>query len=158
MGAYMKLGSIKGEATDDQHKEWIEVLSVGYGVRREDGGGGGRTRARPEFSEVTCTKEMDKSSPLLMRAAASGEVFRNATIEFFGEGSDVDDAGAARTRASVSCGDVTVVSVRLMDTADDGSAPREEVSLNFEEIKWTYETAKGETVSTGWNLATNRPV
>jgi type VI secretion system secreted protein Hcp len=79
--AYLKIGDIKGESTDDKHKGEIEVLSWSWG---ESAARAGTTAAvaRPAAGpgKLTITKPVDSSSPELARAAASGRKFERMTV------------------------------------------------------------------------------
>lgn len=98
---YLKLGDIKGESSDINHKDWIDVMSWSWsttrtgdpdrplvagripnaGVEREmkESGEKGGTEdiniGVGEFQEVAVSKSMDKSSPKLLEAATKGKVF-----------------------------------------------------------------------------------
>jgi type VI secretion system secreted protein Hcp len=76
---FAKLGDIKGESIDDKHKDEIEVLSYSWGVSNPGnihGGGAGQTT----FRDLSITHQIDKASPALMRACATGEHLKEATI------------------------------------------------------------------------------
>ena len=73
MPIYMKYGTkIKGESLAEGHKGtegWIEINSVQWGCSRgintPVGGSGKREASAPSVSEITVTKLMDSTSPLL---------------------------------------------------------------------------------------------
>jgi type VI secretion system secreted protein Hcp len=72
--AYMKLGEIKGESIDAQHKEWIEVQSFSWGTSnagRVGATAGIATPATP--GTLTITKKMDKASPVLMQRCSGSQ-------------------------------------------------------------------------------------
>jgi len=77
MAIFLKYGSLKGEVTQETHKEWIEVNSLQWGVGRgiSSGVGGGSLReaTAPSVSEITISKVMDISSPLLFKEAIGGK-------------------------------------------------------------------------------------
>ena len=79
---FAKIGDIKGESLDDKHKDEIEVLSWSWGVTnagtRRGGGGGGAGKA--SFHDLSFTHNIDKASPVLMQACATGEHLKEATI------------------------------------------------------------------------------
>jgi hypothetical protein len=63
-GGYIKLGDIKGEATDRGHEGWIDILSVSHSITRPMSSGiSGSTRQRGSvtFGDVVLVKELDKS-------------------------------------------------------------------------------------------------
>jgi type VI secretion system secreted protein Hcp len=79
---FAKLGDIKGESFDDKHKDEIEVLSYSWGVSNPGAhtGGGGSASGKATFHDLTITHRIDKASPSLMRACATGEHLKDGTI------------------------------------------------------------------------------
>src|SRR6478672_11879479 len=84
MDIFAKLGDIKGESTDDKHKDEVEVLSYSWGVTNPvhigSGGGGGTGRAT--FQDLSIVHRIDKASPKLLEACATGVHLKEATITF----------------------------------------------------------------------------
>ena len=79
---FAKIGDIKGESLDDKHKDEIEVLSFSWGVTNpaviSGGGGGGSGKAT--FHDLSIVHNLDKASPLLLRACATGMHIKDAVI------------------------------------------------------------------------------
>jgi type VI secretion system secreted protein Hcp len=79
---FAKIGDIKGESLDDKHKDEIEVLSISWGVSNSgsmaSGSGGGEGKA--SFQDLSFTHNVDKASPVLMQACATGTHMKDATI------------------------------------------------------------------------------
>jgi type VI secretion system secreted protein Hcp len=79
---FAKIGDIKGESLDDKHKDEVEVLSWSWGVSQSGsistGGGGGEGKAT--FTDFNFTHHVDKASPLLLQACATGEHIKDGTI------------------------------------------------------------------------------
>ena len=79
---FAKIGDIKGESQDDKHKDEIEVLSFSWGVTNAGtiaaGGGGGAGKAT--FQDLAIVHNIDKASPLLLKACATGTHLKDATI------------------------------------------------------------------------------
>ena len=73
--AYMKLGEIKGESTDDGHKEWIDVLAWSWGMSQSP------SRMRPGVAprgplvveDIIVKKNFDASTPIIFKNLATGE-------------------------------------------------------------------------------------
>ena len=82
LSIFARIGTIKGESHDARHKDEIDVLSWSWGVSQSGtvghGGGGGTSKA--SFRDLTFTHHVDKASPLLMKACATGQHVRDATI------------------------------------------------------------------------------
>ncbi len=79
---FAKLGDIKGESLDAKHKDEIEVLSYSWGVTNAGsmghGSGGGEGKAT--FHDLSFVHNVDKASPVLMQACATGAHLKEATI------------------------------------------------------------------------------
>jgi type VI secretion system secreted protein Hcp len=74
---YMQFGDIKGESTDDRHKDWIEISSFNATGWRL--GANGATR--PAVNELTITKRHDVASPKLYEALHNGTHIPKVIIE-----------------------------------------------------------------------------
>ena len=82
---FAKIGDIKGESTDDKHKDQISVLSWSWGVT----GPQRKTPACPH--EFTINKFVDAATPFLVSAAAQGATFPEAVIAINKPGKDPTD-------------------------------------------------------------------
>ena len=77
---FAKLGDIKGESLDNKHKDEIEVLSWSWGVTNAVTVAG-RHPGQGEFqTDLSFTHKIDKASPVLMQACATGVHIKEATI------------------------------------------------------------------------------
>jgi type VI secretion system secreted protein Hcp len=84
MAGYLKIGDIKGESVDKDHKDWINLLSVSQSLTRPMSAGiSGSTRQRASVTcgDVVCVKEMDASTPKLIQAVCDGTVFPKVQID-----------------------------------------------------------------------------
>lgn len=132
MPIYMKFGSIKGNVTEDKHKEWIELNSFQWGVGRSIstpvGHASNRESSSPSVSEITVTKSMDIASVGLLQAALGGEDPVETTLEF--------------TQTSGSKGEqrvflkfvLTNTMISGFSMSSGGDKPAESLSLNFTKI------------------------
>ncbi len=80
---FLKLGDIKGESKDDQHKGEIDLISFKFGVRQPGGAaavGAGAGIGKAQFHEFEFTKRMDCASAKLMLACATGQHFPEVTL------------------------------------------------------------------------------
>src|SRR3979490_489076 len=81
---FAKIGDIKGESLDSKHKDEIEVLSFSWGVTNSatigTGTGGGAGAGQATFRDLSFTHTVDKASPSLLKACATGEHLKEATI------------------------------------------------------------------------------
>src|SRR3546814_18416299 len=64
MAIYAKIGKINGDATHEDHKQWMTLDSLQWGVGRAImtpvGSAKNREASEPSVSEVTVTKQMDE--------------------------------------------------------------------------------------------------
>src|SRR5690606_38761506 len=71
-----------GESTDARHKDEIEILSYSWGVSQagsfSSGGGGGTSKAN--FQDISMSFVMNKASPLIMKACATGLHIKEAVL------------------------------------------------------------------------------
>lgn len=139
MAGYLKIGDIKGESQDTDHKEWINLQSISQGLTRPMASGiSGSTRQRAAVScgDVIVTKEMDASTPKLIQAVCDGENFPKVLI-------DVCTSTGGKKRVPYFQWELKNVRVSSYDVSgqsgDDTGIFYETVSLNYEEIKWTYD-------------------
>lgn len=117
---YLKIGDIKGESTDDNHKDEIEILSWSWGASQA---GASSLRASGPGT-LTITKAVDKSSPKLMEAVTKGRRMEQMTMTL-----PPRPGEHART--------VTLEGVVVSSVKRSTSEPRptETISFNFEKIK-----------------------
>ncbi len=131
---YLHVTGIDGEATDVDHKDWIEILSCSMGMADPEAGATGTTRRRGNvvIEDIVVVKELDKSSPKLMEKCARGEVIPSLMI-------DVCRAveGGSSTYYKYELENVMVTSFQSSGSAEEGT-PVETITLNYEEITVTY--------------------
>ncbi len=75
---FAKLGDIKGESGDDKHKDEIEVLSYSWGIHSSPTLTGAVGKAT--FHDLTIVHHVDKATPQLLQACATGVHLKDATI------------------------------------------------------------------------------
>jgi type VI secretion system secreted protein Hcp len=132
---FAKIGDIKGESFDSKHKDEIEVLSFSWGVTNSGtispGGGGGAGKAT--FHDLTFTHRIDKASPGLMRACATGSHIKEAMITQRKAGKSQQEY------LIVKMNDIIVTGVMLGSSAQDSS---ESVTMAFAKVDFEYKTQK----------------
>ena len=81
---FAKLGDIKGESIDEKHKDEIEILSYSWGVTNSGtiagGAGGGAGAGKATFHDLAFAHHIDKATPQLLKACATGVHLKEATI------------------------------------------------------------------------------
>src|SRR5471032_1516728 len=156
---YLKIDGIPGESADDQHKGWIECVTVHFGVLQPKSAtastAGGHTAERVHMKDILFTKQTDLSSPLLLQNCASGKTIPKATFEFM-------RADADGTRIKYFDIELENVLIGLITpSVQPGTILVENVCLKFSKVRWKYTQQKisggsGGNTAGGWDLATNR--
>ena len=136
---FAKIGDIKGESPDDKHKGEIELLSWSWGVTQSGtmahGGGGGEGKA--SFNDFNFTHHVDKASPVLLKACATGEHIKEATIT-------VRKAGKGQQEfLIIKMSDVLITAVNP-SAAADAAATAEHVALQFAKVDLEYKPQKAD--------------
>jgi type VI secretion system secreted protein Hcp len=134
---FAKIGDIKGESLDDKHKGEIEVLSWSWGVTQSGtmahGGGGGEGKAN--FNDFNFTHHIDKATAVLLKACATGEHIKEATIT-------VRKAGKGQQEfLIIKMADIIITGV-APSGAGDGAATAEHVALQFAKVDLEYKPQK----------------
>ncbi len=154
---HLKLNGIKGESTSVKHKDEIDVESWSWGVTggsaAPGGGGGGAGRAR--FTDLTFTHRVDRASPQLWKACATGQHIRDGVLSVARPGAGTLDY------LVVKLSDVTVTSAMMSDSAADTLVPVESVSLAFVKVEYSYKPQNpngslGAAVEFNFDLVTNK--
>jgi type VI secretion system secreted protein Hcp len=156
MDIFIKIGDLKGESVDDKHKDEIQVLAWSWGVSQSGtthaGPGGGAGKA--SFQDLSFTHFIDKCSPNLLSACATGKHFAEAHLT-------VRKAGDKPLEyLKIKMEDLLVTSVT---TGGSGGEDRltENVSLNFAKFKLEYTPQKKDgsgdaAVTAGYDIAANK--
>jgi type VI secretion system secreted protein Hcp len=133
---FAKIGDIKGESLDSKHKDEIEVLSWSWGVTQtgaEAHGGGGAGKA--SFQDFTFTHHIDQGSPSLMKACATGEHIKEATITLRKAGKGQQEF------LIIKMSDVIVTGV-APSAVGDGAETAESVALQCAKVDLEYKPQK----------------
>ena len=132
---FAKLGDIKGESLDDKHKGEIEVLSWSWGVTNAvTHAGTGAGAGKPRFQDFSFTHKIDRASPVLMQACATGVHLKEATITHRKAGKGQQEF------LIIKMNDVIVTALADADSSDDGTT--ESVSLAFAKVDVEYKPQK----------------
>ena len=134
---FAKIGDIKGESLDSKHKDEVEVLSWSWGVTRagSPNSGTGAGTGKASFHDFVITHHVDKASPVLLRACATGEHIKEATIT-------VRKAGKGQQEFLIVKMTDVVISGVTQGGSDDNNA--ETVSLVFAKVDYQYKPQKAD--------------
>jgi type VI secretion system secreted protein Hcp len=135
---FAKIGDIKGESLDAKHKDEIEVLSFSWGVTSSasisSGGGGGAGKAT--FQDLSIVHHIDKASPLLLKACATGAHLKEATITHRKAGKGQQEF------LIVKMNDIIITGV--IHGAASGQLASETVTLAFAKVDFEYKPQKAD--------------
>ena len=134
---FLKLGDIKGESTDAKHPDEIDVLSWSWGVSQPGtaASGGGAGAGKVSFSDLNFTHNVDKASPLLMKACATGQHVKEATLVSRKAGKGQQEY------LIIKMSDILVTGVQ---PSSAGEHPMENVSIRFAKIDLEYKPQKAD--------------
>jgi len=158
--AFLEIEGVPGESTDENHSEWIEILSYSHGVSQPGSGsvssGGARSAERSEHQDFSIVKSLDKATPKLNLYCCNGTHIPKVKIEL------CRATGEKQKYMEYLMSDVLVSSVRPGGSSQGGeNLPLEEVTFNYGKMEWTYTetdhktgTAKGDILA-NWDLTLN---
>ena len=137
---FLKIEGIDGESTDAIHKDWIEISSFSWGETNSGGSAGtGGKVAIQDFHFVA--KKLDKASPLLMLACATGKHIQKAQLTCRKNGTNPVEF------LVITLEEVFVTSFE--PSAQPTLYPTESISLNFQKIEFIYKSPRDGTITEG---------
>ena len=155
---YLQLDGVDGESTSKQALKHIELVSFNHNVSMPLTGNNsdvGRTTGRCRHGNITVSKRMDKTTPVLNKMCSGGETIKTATIRVFGA---MDDG---KTIEYYNIGLKDCIIAQISVNGGGMGRPQETFQLNYNEIEWTYiqhnhdTGGKAGNVSHKWSLQTN---
>ncbi len=154
---FLKLDGIEGESVDKQHAKEIEVLSYNWGVAQSGstGAGGGGGAGKAVFDELRFVARLQKSSPKLFLACASGKHVKSGVLTVRKAG------GKPFEFLKLTLTDLLVSSYEHLAPGEESGEALEEVGLRFAKIKMEYTEqsktgAAGTVTSAEWDLKTGK--
>ena len=150
---FLKIEGIEGESKDAKHPKEIDLEAWSWGESQggshsPGGGGGGGRVSMQDFNFVM---RVNKSSPKLILACASGQHFTNAVLSGRKAGRD--------EFLKIIFTDVQVSSFQTGGSRQ-GDVPTDQVSINFTKLEYEYKEQKpdgtlGGTIRVGWDVKRN---
>lgn len=140
---YLKIEGIAGESQKQGHADEIELTSFSFGVNQSGSfhkGGQGGGAGKASISDITVTKEVDKASPLLFQACATGRHIPSAVI--YSQKAGGNNAPVTYYEIKLT---KLLVSSHQNNGSDGGDAIYETVTFNFARVDFIYtnQTAEG---------------
>jgi type VI secretion system secreted protein Hcp len=155
---FLKIDDVKGESTDDKHKDEIEVLNWNWSMTQtgttHSGPGGGAGKVNVQ--DVAITKYVDKSTPILMKQCCSGNHFKEAKLTLRKAGGK-----EAVEYLVLTMKEIIISSVTAAGTDHEKERVKETITLNFAEfeVNYTPQDATGgkqAAIPAGYHIAQNK--
>jgi type VI secretion system secreted protein Hcp len=152
---FLKVDGIKGESTDVNHKDEIEVLSWSWGVTETlASSGSGAASGKPNISELVVGKLVDKASPDLFRSCLTGKHIKDVELA-------ERRAGAGKNNfLTITLKDAIITGVHD-SSGVDATRPTESISIAFAKVIYEYIPQKpngqpGTPVVLRWDVKANK--
>ena len=155
---FLKIDGIEGESTDATHKNEIDIESWAWGESNAGtfatGGGGGAGKVT--MQDFSFTMRVNKSSPKLLLACATGDHLKTALLTCRKAGKEQQEY------LKLKFTDCLVSSFQTGGSAGD-IIPVDAISVNFAKVEYEYREQKpdgtlGGAVKAGYDLKTNKKV
>jgi type VI secretion system secreted protein Hcp len=154
---FLKLGDIKGESTDERHKDEIELISWTWGVAHATPPNSSSHGAgRATFQDFVFVHHLDKASPRLMQACATGQHIPQGVV------SERKAGASAQEFLVITFTDVIITSVQP-SAASGGDAVVEQVGLQAGKVDLEYKAQRpdgslDEAIAFKFDIAANKPL
>ena len=147
---FLKLATITGESTDSKHAEEIDLLSWSFAAHQTgtSNTGGGSGAGRVSIQDLTITKKVDKSSPILFALCCSGQHLESGALTVRKAGGDALEYLIVKMEHVLITG--------FQTTGSDGQDQLvEQVTLSFKRVGLVYtpqldDGTGGPEVAGGW--------
>ena len=151
---FLKFEGIKGESTDAKHKDEIDIESWSWG-ETQAGQGAGAGAGKVAMQDFHFVMKVNKATPTLMKACATGQHITTATLTGRKAGKDQQEY------LTVKLTDVLVSSYQTAGIGGGDDLPVDQVSLNFSKIEVEYRPQKpdgslGTSERFGYDLKANK--
>jgi type VI secretion system secreted protein Hcp len=155
LNSYMKLtgktqGEIKGSVTQSGREDSIMVIAFNHEVVSPRDAASGLPTGKRQHKPVTITKEIDKSSPLLMSVLTTNEQISKWELRFWQPsptGQEVQHYTVELENASIAGIRAEMLNNKYPENMEHKE--REHVSFCYQKIIWTW-TDGGITAEDDW--------
>jgi type VI secretion system secreted protein Hcp len=134
MAIYMKIDGLKGNVTVPSYKDWMEVFSLDFKIKKNvamiTGAMTDRQTGLPRFSELEITKTIDGASTALFQKACNNDPIASVEIHVIATANDDNP-----------CAKYIVNNVLISEghtTVSHSGKPQEMWKLNYTQIQTTY--------------------
>src|SRR6266849_1051132 len=137
---FLKIDGIEGESHDSTHKNEVDLISWSWGASQagshQAGGGGGAGKV--SMQDFHFTMHVNKSTPKLVQACASGEHIKKAVLTCRKAGKEQQEY------LKITFSDLLVSSYRTSAGEHGDPLPTEQVTLNYAKIEYEYKAQKAD--------------
>ncbi len=155
---FLKIDGIDGESTDDKHKGEIDLESWSWGATQAGtyAGGGGGGAGKVSMQDFHFVMRHNKSSPLLMKAVATGQHIKEAKLTCRKAG------GEQQEYMTIKFSDLLISSYQTGGSNGD-VIPLDQISFNFAKIEHEYKPQKEDgtldaAIKAGYDLKKNTAI
>lgn len=152
---FLKIDGIPGEATDSKHSNEVDLISWSWGETNagSHGSGGGGGAGKVAMQDFSFTMRVNKASPKLFLACASGQHIASALLTCRKAGKQQQEY------LKISFTNLLVSSYQTGGSEGD-VVPVDQIAFNFAKIELTYSPQKpdgslGSPVIANYNVETN---
>ncbi len=156
---FLKIDGIDGESQDAKHKNEIDVMSWSWGESQSGTAatGGGMGAGKVHMNDFNFMMAVNKSSPKLFLACASGQHIKTAVLTCRKAGKDQQEF------LKYTMTDLLVSSYQTGGSGGSSEIPSDQVSLNFSKLETSYQAQKADgtldgAIKSGWDLKQNKSV
>jgi type VI secretion system secreted protein Hcp len=156
---FLKIEGIEGESADHKHKNEIDLESWSWGESQSGthsaGGGGGAGKV--SMQDFHFVMKVNKASPKLLLACASGEHIKKAVLVCRKAGTEQQEF------MKIQMEGVLVSSYQTGGSGHGDIVPTDQISLNFSKIEYEYKEQKADgtlagPIKAGWDVKANKKV
>jgi type VI secretion system secreted protein Hcp len=154
---FLKLDGIDGESADSKHKGEIDLESWSWGEAQTGthAGGGGGGAGKVSMQDFHFVMKVNKASPKLMLACASGEHIKKAVLTCRKAGKEQQEF------LKITMSELLVSSYQTGGSGHSDIVPTDQIALNFAKIEFEYKEQKpdgtlGGAVKGGYDLKQNK--
>ena len=135
---FLKFDGIKGESADAKHKDEIDIEAWSWGETHAGGpaGGGGGGTGKVSMQDFHFVMRMNTASVSLMKACATGQHIKDATLSARKAGKDQHEY------LVIKMNDVLISSYQTGGSEGSDVVPVDQVSFNFAKIDVEYKRQK----------------
>lgn len=159
MSLFMQIAGIKGESSDSNHKNWMDVENLSWGIDRQITSStstmNDRESSNAVISDLSITRRMDSSTPPIFIEACCGKG-KDITIHMTKTGSGT----GADVYMEYKLKNALISEYQVSGNAKETDRPTESLTISFidVEVKYTPYDEDGNAlaaIAVGFDTATN---